>query len=158
MDQHQWWKYTKFFYDNCLKDKTGIFLNSTQLQHCSENALIMAGIKSNQLMLEYNNSFLGSRKEVDDNTYLLEQRQLFIREQVKTHPSVLVNKKVQAVDTDALKERICKMQGENPTEFCYIKTNQLSTVQVLIIIAVILALFVAVGVLYRLYMHIRMRK
>ena len=49
MDQKQWWKYTKFFYDNCLKDKTGIFLNSTLLQHCSENALIMAGVKTYEL-------------------------------------------------------------------------------------------------------------
>ena len=36
---------------------------------------------------------------MDDNTYLLEERQLFIREQVKTHPAVLVNKKMQAVDS-----------------------------------------------------------
>jgi len=50
------------------------------------------------------------------------------------------------------------MQGDAPTSYCLVQVNQLSTKQVLIILAVIMALFVAVGTLYRLYMHIRMRR
>jgi hypothetical protein len=158
LDPNQWWKYIEHFHANCLQGTSDVFLNSSKLQHCSDNALVMAGINMGQLNAEYNNSFLGGRKEVDDNTYLLEERQLFIREQVNTHPVVLVNKKAQAVDAAVLQERVCKMEGDSPTQFCIVSEDQFSSAQVLIILAVIVALFISVAALYRLYMHIRMRR
>ncbi len=95
-----------------------IFLDNTKLSACIENSMIMAGINTGQLKAEYNNSFLGTRKEVDDNTYLLEERQLYIREQLTSHPTVLINKKAFGLESPTIQERICKMQGDNPTDTC----------------------------------------
>lgn len=135
-----------------------LFTDASQLQHCHQNSLIMAGIKEAALIEQYNASFLGTRKEVDDNTYLLEERQLYIREQISSHPVVLLNKQPRKMEAQSLQERICKMEGENPTALCPQTSDQLSTSHMLIILAVIVVLFVAVAALYRFYMHIRMRK
>lgn len=101
---------------------------------------------------------MGSRKEVDDNAYLLEERQHYVREQINSHPIVLVNKKPFDMSTVALQERICKMQGENPSYLCTPSTEQLSSTHILIILSVMIAIFIAIAALYRLYMHVRMRK
>ena len=77
--------------------------------------MVMAGVKESTLRNEFNSSFLGNVKEVHDNTYLLEERQLFVREQVKYHPSVLVNKKVQKMKAKDIKERVCKIEGSQPS-------------------------------------------
>ena len=57
-----------------------------------------------------------------------------------------------------IKDRVCKIEGSQPSSFCYVDTNQLTTSHVLIIIFVILAVFLGVAALYRVYMHLRMRK
>lgn len=62
------------------------------------------------------------------------------------------------MNTVALQSRICKMEGENPSYLCVSGSDQLSTSHILIIILVILAIFVAIAALYRLYMHVRMRR
>ena len=117
----------------------------------------MAGIDTYALMKEYNRSFLGGRKEVDDNTYLLEERQHYIREQIESHPIVLINKRAVELDGEAVRERICRMEGDGASGECRVAVNGLSTTQVLVIVCVILAMFVGVAALYRLYIHIRMR-
>ena len=54
------------------------------------------------------NSFEGNRNpKVDDNVYLLEERQAQLNEQVTTHPIVLINKKPYPVDMAVVKKRIC---------------------------------------------------
>ena len=156
--RQKWWSYIEQFHNNCLRNHEDLFTDASQLQHCHQNSLIMAGIKEAALIEQYNASFLGTRKEVDDNTYLLEERQLYIREQISSHPVVLINKQPRKMEAQALQERICKMEGENPTPLCAQASDQLSTSHMLIILAVIVVLFVAVAALYRFYMHIRMRK
>ena len=115
IDPEQWWNYIEQFYYNCIKNIPDAFLNSSKIEHCSENAVVMAGVKESTLRNEFNSSFLGNVKEVHDNTYLLEERQLFVREQVKYHPSVLVNKKVQKMKAKDIKERVCKIEGSQPS-------------------------------------------
>jgi hypothetical protein len=100
---------------------------------------------------------LGSRKEVDDNTLLLEERQHYIREQITSHPIVLINKKAIELNSEVIRERICKMEGDSATAECRTAPSGLSTTQMLVIVSVILAMFVGVAALYRLYIHIRMR-
>lgn len=52
------------------------------MSSCSENCMIMAGIDISAYKKEYNSSFQGGRREVSDNTYLLEERQHYIKEQI----------------------------------------------------------------------------
>lgn len=54
-------------------------MNSTQLYFCSETALLKSGIDPQAYQQQYNKSFLGKRKDADDNTYLLEERQHYIK-------------------------------------------------------------------------------
>lgn len=55
--------------------------------------MVRNGIDLQAYQQQYNKSFVGSRKEADDNTYLLEERQLFVKEQITSHPIGLINKK-----------------------------------------------------------------
>jgi hypothetical protein len=50
------------------------------------------------------------------------------------------------------------MQGDQPSEMCSGDSDQLTSTQILIIITVIIALFITIAALYKLYMHVRMRK
>lgn len=118
----------------------------------------MAGVNETWLNKEINSSFLGKRKEVDDNAYLLEERQQYIREKISTHPTILINKKSFLVDSAVIQERVCKMQGDSPSQMCSSGSDQLNSTQILIILLVIIAVFVTLAALYRLYMHVRMRK
>lgn len=52
-------------------------MNSDQLYFCAENSLLKSGVDLQIFKDNYDNSFLGNRKFVDDNTYLLEERQYF---------------------------------------------------------------------------------
>jgi hypothetical protein len=73
--------------------------------------MLMSGIDLQRYRKEYNGSFLGSQKEVADNTYLLEERQHYIREQLSSHPAVLLNKKPINLNVGYVQDRICKIQG-----------------------------------------------
>jgi len=50
------------------------------------------------------------------------------------------------------------MEGDQPSPFCYVNTSQISLFHILIIIFVVLAVFLAIAALYRLYMSLRMKK
>jgi hypothetical protein len=93
---------------------------------------------------------------VADNTYLLEERQHYIKEQITSHPIGLINKKPIILDATQVQEKICKIQGEKKSGPCKSK-HHLSTIQVFIVVAVMFVVFVAVASLYRLYIYIRMR-
>lgn len=156
MSEEIWWSYLAHFYTNCLQQYPDLFTNSTQLYFCSENAMIVAGVDSQRYRAEYNSSFLGNRKEVSDNTYLLEERQCYLREQIEQHPTCLLNKKPIALSAHAVQEKICKLQGGKGSGVCG-GSSQLSTVQVLIILSIMFVVFVGVAALYRLYIYFRMR-
>ena len=96
-----WWDYIDQFYHNCVRNVPDAFFDTSKIQRCSENSLIMAGFNEDlrqQLKNELNGSFSGSRKEVDNNIYLSEERQAFLREQINSHPTILVNKKPQPIE------------------------------------------------------------
>lgn len=132
-------------------------MNSTQLYFCSESALLKSGIDTQAYQQQYNKSFLGNRKDADDNTYLLEERQHYIKEQISSHPTALINKKTVNMDVTSVKDKICKIQGDTSSGPCSSKHN-LSTSQVLIIVSIILIVFIGVAAVYRLYIHISMRR
>lgn len=67
-----WWSYLQNFYSACLLPSPDIFINKAQLDQCAENAMLMSGADLQRYRQEYNGSFLGSQREVADNTYLLE--------------------------------------------------------------------------------------
>ena len=41
--------------------------------------MIIVGVEQQQYQQQYNKSFLGNKREVDDNTYLLEERQKYVK-------------------------------------------------------------------------------
>jgi hypothetical protein len=45
-------------------------MSSNALSMCSQNSMILSGIDPTTVRTEFNNSFVGNRKEVDDNIYL----------------------------------------------------------------------------------------
>lgn len=61
------------------------------------------------------------------------------------------------MDVTSVKDKICKIQGDTEGGPCSSKRN-LSTSQILIIVSIILVVFIGVGAVYRLYIHISMRR
>ncbi len=54
------------------------------------------------------NSFENNgQPRVDDNIYLLEERQAYINEKITKHPVVLINKVEYPLEIDTVKKRIC---------------------------------------------------
>lgn len=53
---------------------------------CSEAIMRSIGIDADHIQRLYMGSFFGERPEVDDNYYLLEERQAYIYEKIITHP------------------------------------------------------------------------
>lgn len=50
------------------------------------------------------------------------------------------------------------MEGENPTTDCINKKSGLSTNQILIILLMIIGVFVLIAAIYRLYIHLKMKR
>ena len=50
------------------------------------------------------------------------------------------------------------MEGSNPSSFCQPPQKQLTTTHIIVVLTVVLALFVLVALLYRLFMHFRMKR
>jgi hypothetical protein len=61
------------------------------------------------------------------------------------------------MDVNTVKDRICRMQGDNAASVCQ-PGNSLTTFQLFIIVTVMAVVFIAIAGLYRLYIHIRMRQ
>jgi hypothetical protein len=118
----------------------------------------MAGVDVNTLYSYYNSSFTGNNKEVDDNIYLLEERQYYLKEQITTHPIGVINKKIVDLDVIAVQSRMCKLQGDKPSSVCQTDNGGLTTSQVLIVLTGMLLIFVVIAALYRIYIHLTMRK
>jgi hypothetical protein len=80
MGLQMWWQYIKYYYVQCLHNTQGdVMLQNKALQTCSKNSMMLAGIDPVNVAQMMNQSFAGSRKEVDDNVLLREERQDFIR-------------------------------------------------------------------------------
>ncbi len=66
-----WWAYIKFYYVQCLhQSKEDVFMSSQVLSVCSRNSMILANIDYAEIDRRMYDSFLGNRKEVDDNLLL----------------------------------------------------------------------------------------
>ena len=92
-----------------------------------------------------------------DNTYLLEERQHYTKEQIASHPIGLINKKPISLNARLVEDKVCKLQGEQQSGPCKSK-HRLSSLQMLTIVGVLFVIFVAVAAIYRLYIYIRMRR
>jgi hypothetical protein len=117
----------------------------------------MSGLDLTAFQKEYSASFLGSRKEVDDNTYLLQERQAYVSHQFPSHPTALINRKPVELTTKVATDKICRMQADSPSAPCK-AAHSLTTSQILVLVGVLGASFIGIAALYRLYMHMRMRK
>jgi len=76
---------------------------------------------------------------------------------VTTHPIGAINKKEVKLDVNFVQDKMCRMQGDQPSEICR-SGNRLSTGHIAIIVGVMLVVFVGIMGLYKVYMHVRMRK
>ena len=89
-----WWKYIKYYYIQCLHNNEGdVFWSSSSLNICTKNSMILADIDYEEVERRMKESFMGTRKEVDDNYWLHEERKDYISEKITEYPVLLINKK-----------------------------------------------------------------
>ena len=78
----------------------------------------MSGIDATIINGQYNASFQGSQiPEIDQNVLLEEQRQLYIEEQIKKYPTLLINKnQYTKFDPTYIKNQICYKIHPDPSK------------------------------------------
>jgi hypothetical protein len=69
---------------------------------------------------------------------------------------VLINKKEIGLNLVEVKVKICKLEGQKQIGSC-LENHSLSTMQVFVILAVMIMVFITIAALYRLYIHLKMK-
>jgi hypothetical protein len=121
--------------------------------------MILAGIDYEEVEKRMNDSFMGPRKDVDDNYWLHEERKDYISEKISSYPVLLINKKeFTSFNENEVRLMICKMEQTRSDECSQLMDGTLHNSEIFLILGIVMIIVVLILVGYKVIMYRRMQK
>ena len=133
--------------------------------------MLRVGLDPEMVQQQYSSSFRGGIPEINDNDYLLEERQAQISRKVDEHPFVFINGRAPKVTkqkvgtlSDSVKYEVCKRQSPDFSSTCQQFSQDFvpftsTTGWVITLTIIILIAFMGVSLfVYKCIMRYRMKR